>query len=234
MKTVSAMDLKRTENWRIILYAKPGTGKTSSIKYLKGKTRVIDLDNSAKVLGGISPNIKIDIMDRTKPNEEIGNWIKHSSEYIVGFDNLVIDNISSFQKDWFVELGRNSHNKISNELQDYSKWTNYFARLMTEMYSLPVNILTTCWEEQRKVTAMSGQTFTQYAPSIRDSVMDGLLGLCDVVGRLTINPKTGNRGVILQGNDSVYAKNRLDDRTIVPIEELFNFKNGNENKGEDK
>lgn len=222
MKTLSAMDLKRTENWRVILYAKPGTGKTSSAKFLKGKTRILDLDNSAKVLDGLS-NITIDQLDRSQPEEDMLEFLKSAKQRIDGFDNLIIDNISSFEKDWFVEKGRGSHNGISNELQDYSQWTNYFARIMTEIYTLPVNILITAWETSRQITSANGQQFNQYAPEIRTSVMDGLLGLCDVVGRLTVNPKTGNRGVILQGDDSIYAKNRLDNRQACPINELFNF-----------
>lgn len=222
MKTLSAMDLKRTENWRVILYAKPGTGKTSSAKYLKGKTRILDLDNSAKVLDGLN-NITIDQLDRSQPEEDMLEFLKSAKQRIDGFDNLIIDNISSFEKDWFVEKGRGSHNGISNELQDYSQWTNYFARIMTEIYTLPVNILITAWETSRQITSANGQQFNQYAPEIRASVMDGLLGLCDVVGRLTVNPKTGNRGVILQGDDSIYAKNRLDNRQACPVNELFNF-----------
>lgn len=227
MKTFHAVDLQRTKNWRIILYSKPGTGKTSSLKFLTGKTRVFDLDNSTKVLAGM-PNITIDQLNRSKPEEDMAEFLANAKDLVTGYDNLVIDNVSSFEKDWFVEKGRGSHNNISNELQDYSMWTNYFARVMTVIYTLPVNILTTAWETQRVITTESGQQFNQYAPEIRQSVMDGMLGLCDVVGRLTINPKTGGRGVILQGNDSVYAKNRLDNRKACKIEDLFKFGSGND------
>ena len=222
MKTIEAKDLQRTLNWRVILYANPGTGKTTCVKYLPGKTRIFDLDNSAKVLAGIG-NVTVDEMDRTHPEEDMKQYLEQASELIVGYDNLVIDNVSSFEKDWFVEKGKGSHNGISNELQDYSQWTNYFSRVMTAIYALPVNVLTTAWETQRQITTENGQQFNQYAPEIRQSVMDGMLGLCDVVGRLIINPKTNGRGVMLQGNDSIYAKNRLDNRTMCAAKDLFRF-----------
>ena len=221
MEIKSATDILRDKDWRIMIYAKPGTGKTSLVQFLKGKTLVLDMDDSSKVLAGL-PNVDVISFDRVKPHEFITEFIKEAPELVTNYDNLVIDNISSFEKDWFVERGRSSKNGISNEIQDYSQWTNYFARIMTTIYLLKdINILVTAWENQREITTESGQVFNQYAPQIRDSVRDNLMGLTDIVGRMIINPDTGNRGIILEGNDAVYAKNRLDERKATPAEELF-------------
>lgn len=222
MEMTNGTKISKNKNWRAIIYSKPGVGKTSSIKNLTGKTLVLDLDDSSKVLEG--SDIDILKVDRTKPEEEMIDFLKQAPELVKNYNNLVIDNISSFEKDWFVEKGKASHNGISNELQDYSQWTNYFARIMTTVYMLQdINILTTAWETQNDVVTDTGQKFDQYAPQIRNSVRDGLLGLADVVGRVMINPKTGGRGVILQGSDAIFAKNRLDERTSAPIDELFDF-----------
>lgn len=227
MKIKKATDLKRDKDWRIMIYAKPGTGKTSLARYLKGNTLVLDMDDSTKVLAGL-PNVDIIQFDRVHPHKFITKFINEASDLIKNYDNLVIDNISSFEKDWFVERGRTSKNGISNDIQDYSQWTNYFARIMTTIYLLKnINILVTAWENQREITTERGQTFNQYAPQIRDSVRDNLMGLTDIVGRMIINPDTGNRGIILEGNDAVYAKNRLDNRTATPAEELFLIGGGN-------
>lgn len=230
------MSFRKNKDWKMILYAKAGQGKTTSIKYLKGKTLVLDLDNSFKVLEGVSDNIqqyRFDNgtpegreFDRTKPIEDLNTFLSDPDVLKAGetFDNLVIDNVSSLEKDWFVERGRNSKNGISNEIQDYSQWTNYFARIITTIYMIPnVNILITAWEKKIDNETESGQTFSQYAPDIRDKSLNGFLGLADVVARLVVNPKTGGRGVILEGDNTVYAKNRLDERRMAPIEELFNF-----------
>lgn len=223
MEIKKATDLHRAKDWRILLYAKPGVGKTSSVKYLKGKTLVLDMDDSSKVLAGME-NIDVISFDRVHPSIFIAEFIKEAPQLIKEYNNLVIDNISSFERDWFVEKGRNSKNGISNEIQDYSQWTNYFARIMTTIYMMKdINILVTAWETQREITTEKGQIFNQYAPAIRDNVRDGLLGLTDIVGRMVVNPETSGRGVILEGNDGIYAKNRLDDRTLAPVEELFNI-----------
>ncbi len=230
------MSFRKNKDWKMILYAKAGQGKTTSIKHLKGKTLVLDLDNSFKVLEGTSDNIqqyRFDNgtpegreFDRTRPIEDLNTFLSDPDVLKAGevFDNLVIDNVSSLEKDWFVERGRNSKNGISNEIQDYSQWNNYFSRIITTIYMIPnLNILITAWEKKIDNETESGQTFSQYAPDVRDKSLNGFLGLADVVARLVVNPKTGGRGVILEGDNTVYAKNRLDERKMAPIEELFNF-----------
>ena len=222
MKIINGLNIELTENWRILIYGKPGIGKTTLIKQLKGKTLVLSLDNSQRVLAG-SENIDVVEFDRNQPTDCMTTFLKEVDEILSEYDNLVIDNISSFQSDWFVEQGRTSKNGIGNELQHYSLWTNYFLRVLTAIYSKPVNIYVTAWEDTRDLNLETGQIITQYVPQIRESVLNQLLGLTDVVGRIIVNEKTGGRGVVLEGSEGTYAKNRLDKRTVCSIEEVFEF-----------
>lgn len=222
MKIIKATDIERTHNWRVLLYGKPGLGKTSVIKNLTGKTLVFDMDHSSKVLGG-TDNIDVIEFDRNHPTEVMKMFLTEIDSLLSEYDNLVIDNLTSFQSDWFVEAGKSSKNGISNELQHYNQWTNYFLRVLTAIYSKPINIYVTAWEDTRELTLDTGQLITQYVPQIRSNVLNQLLGLTDVVGRIMVNVKSGNRGVILECSEGTYAKNRLDERTACPIEELFNF-----------
>ena len=230
MKITKATDIELTKNWRILVYGKAGLGKTSLIRHLKGKTIVLSLDNSHKVLQN-APNVDVRTIDdegrisfdREHPSKDITLFLKEVDEVLDQYDNLVIDNISSFQSDWFIEQGRNSKNGISNELQHYNQWTNYFLRVLSAIYSKPINIYITAWEDTRDLNLETGQIITQYVPQIRTNVLNQLLGLTDIVGRIIVNPKTDERGLILEGSEGTYAKNRLDSRTACKMEDLFEF-----------
>ncbi len=217
-----ATEISRTHEWRVLLYGKPGLGKTSAIKGLTGKVLVLDLDGSSRVLAGLK-DVDVISFNRENPIQSMKEFLDEAIGILKGYQTLVIDNITAFEKDWFVARGLKSKNGIRNEIQDYGDYTNYFLRLITMIYSLPINIYVTAWEDKRDIDLEDGTKLTEYIPQVRNQVLNQLLGLTDVVGRIQVNPATHGRGAILEGSDGVYAKNRLDDRTACKIEDLFKF-----------
>lgn len=217
-----ATEISRTHEWRVLLYGKPGLGKTSAIKGLTGKVLVLDLDGSSRVLAGLK-DVDVISFNRENPIQSMKEFLDEARGILKGYQTLVIDNITAFEKDWFVARGLKSKNGIRNEIQDYGDYTNYFLRLITMIYYLPINIYVTAWEDKRDIDLEDGTKLTEYIPQVRNQVLNQLLGLTDVVGRIQVNPATHGRGAILEGSDGVYAKNRLDDRTACKIEDLFKF-----------
>lgn len=69
MKITKASELEKGSNFSALIYAPPGTGKTSTIKYLPGRTLVIDVDRTTNVLSGEE---NIDIVYADINNVEVG------------------------------------------------------------------------------------------------------------------------------------------------------------------
>lgn len=84
-----------------------------------------------------------------------------------------------------------------------------------------VNKVFTAWETTRQIETSGGQTYNQFVPDIREKIMNNVLGLMNLVARLVISEKTGERGFILEPSNSVFSKNQLDDRKFCLQSELF-------------
>lgn len=216
---------EKNQGWRIFIYGKPGVGKTYLGKFLKGKTFLLSFDKSYTRLKNTIYKDGNSIWDLDPDNvqkdlADFAIWWKDANKK---YDNLIIDNITSLQDLWFVEKARESKNGLDNQIAHYNEYSNYLIRFIASMLNYNLNILITAWETQRDIVIDSGQQISQYAPSMRDKARDWLMGHCDIVGRLIQKPSTGERGVILLGNDGIYAKNRMDNRKGCKVEELFDF-----------
>lgn len=97
-------------------------------------------------------------------------------------------------------------------------------RGLRALNNLDCRIVLTAWETTDTYTELNGQFFTRSMPDVRTKILNNFLGLCDVVGRLVIKKDEDGkvtRGLILQPNQNVYAKNRLDERKGCLVENLI-------------
>ena len=206
-----------------LIYANPGLGKTSAIKYLKGKTLVIDIDKSSAVLKG-SENIDIVSID----THNIWNtWIETVTELLRGdysqYDNIVIDNVSELFRAALANLGRDGKNDRVPEQSHYQKVDFTIIDSLRALKKLKARIIFTAWETSDMWVTETGQSYNRAYPDIRNKILNNFMGLCDVVARLVVTTDAdGNtkRGFVLQPTNSVYAKNRLDERKGCLVDEL--------------
>lgn len=210
MQITSAQDIK-TDIKTILIYSPPGMGKTSTVKFLPGKTLVLDIDRTTRVLKGLE-NIDIVYVDNAGTWDFWGNLIQELEKNYKGvYDNIVVDNISELERCLLSDLGSKGKNKGVPSQGDYQYMQFRIVNSLRYMKNLGANLIWTAWETDDLYTDSSGQQYNRSYPQINKKIMNNVLGLCDMVGRLMINGE-GERGFALTSSNSTYAKNQIDDR----------------------
>lgn len=219
MKITKATDIE-TNKATYLLYGAPGMGKTSTVKYLPGKTLVLDVDRTTRVLKGCE-NVDILYVD----NKNTWEFWEHlvldlHKNYKNVYDNIVVDNISELERCLLSDLGSKGKNKGVPSQADYQYMQFRIVNSLRYMKELNTNLIWLAWESDDLYTDSSGQQYNRSYPQINRKILNNVLGLCDVVGRLMINSE-GERGFIFTASNSIFAKNQLDNRKGCRQDELI-------------
>lgn len=210
LQVTNAKDIQ-TSKGTYLVYSPPGMGKTSSIKFLPGRTLVLDVDRTSRVLKGCQ-NIDVAYVDNTDTWDFWGKLIIDLETNHKGvYDNIVVDNISELERCLLSDLGSKGKNKGVPSQADYQYMQFRIVNSLRYMKGLGSNLVWTAWETSDLFTDSSGQQWNRSFPQVNQRILNNVLGLCDVVGKLAINTE-GERGFILSATNSVYAKNQIDDR----------------------
>lgn len=210
-----------TENGVYLIYAPPGTGKTSLLKFLPGKTLVLDVDRTSRVLKG-EANIDISKVDNVNAWKNFGEVMKELSKMdLSGYDNIALDNISELERCMLADLGRQGNNNRVPGIQNYQQVQFFLMDAVRFLKTLGLNVIILAWETTDVWTTPEGQSFNRSYPQISLKIMQNMMGLCDVVGKLFYNEKTDKRGIFLQATDSIFAKNQMDTRKHCMQDELI-------------
>ena len=210
-----------TENGVYLIYAPPGTGKTSLLKFLPGKTLVLDVDRTSRVLKG-EANIDISKIDNVNAWKNFGEVMKELSKMdLSGYDNIALDNISELERCMLADLGRQGNNNRVPGIQNYQQVQFFLMDAVRFLKTLGLNVIILAWETTDVWTTPEGQSFNRSYPQISLKIMQNMMGLCDVVGKLFYNEKTDKRGIFLQATDSIFAKNQMDARKHCMQDELI-------------
>lgn len=220
MQITNAKEITNTKKTYLI-YAPPGMGKTTSIKYFPGKTLVLDVDRTSKVLKG-QENIDIVYVDNTDTWTFWEKLILELDKSYKGvYDNIVVDNISELERCLLSDLGSKGKNKGVPSQGDYQYMQFRIVNSLRYLKNLGANLIWTAWETDDLYIDSDGQQYNRSYPQINKKIMNNVLGLCDIVGRLQVK-EDGTRGFILSATNSTYAKNQIDDRKGCVQSELLN------------
>lgn len=227
MKTLAAEDIQRFSNWTAIIYSEPGKGKTSMVKALTGRTILLSVDGMYHVLSG-QKDVDIVLIDPKEPNNELGNFYRHLLKNINKYDNIVIDNLSTFQKFWLNAVANDTKSGMP-EIKDYGIIDRVLMDFISSLKSLNKNVLIFAHEKKVEITRESGGVYTQFQPDVRN--LDAIMGIVPIVGRLVIyknqESQKDERIIVLQPTQSTRAKDQLigDMPTIGQMELLPKLQN---------
>ena len=220
MNISNAKDIK-TDSSTFLIYSPPGMGKTSTIKYLEGKTLYVPLDKTHSVLKG-QENIDIVEFNSHQAWEEWNALMRDLGRADLSkYDNLVFDNISELTRSMLANLGRDGKNNRVPSMANYQQIDFFIIDSVRFIQTLGKRVVFTAWETTDKWELPSGQAVNRAYPDMRDKILNNFMGLCQVVGKLVINPETQKRGFLLEPTDYLFAKNQLDNRKACAQEEIF-------------
>lgn len=220
MKITNAKDITKDDS-TYLLYAAPGVGKTSTLKYLTGNVLLIDIDHTSHVLQG-EKHVDIFKFDSHNAWKSWGELMKDLAKMDLSkYETIAFDNLSELTHSMLGHMGREGKNDRVPEMRHYQQIDFMIIDSIRFLKGLGKKLVFFAWEETDEWQTQGGQIFHRAYPMLREKIRPNLMGLSDVVARLTINEKTGNRGFLLKPSDAYFVKNQLDKRDFCLQEDIF-------------
>ena len=226
--------VKEKQPFTALLYCAPGVGKSTALGLIgeksKGKTLVLDVDRT------FVPTMAKDevVHDFSKFEvlqvDNINTWtdwtkkltdLKSAKEsgILADYENICVDNISELERCILSDLGRQGKNKGVPAQADYQYMQFKLMDSLRFMKSLGLNVIWTAWETTEDYVTLDGTCYTRSYPKISKKIVDNVCGLCEIVGKIIVN-KDGERGVVMEATQNIYAKNQIDTRKICNVKEF--------------
>ena len=212
----SAKEIKGKAGHYLLLHGKSKSGKTTSLRTLKGKTMVIDADEGVISLDG-QENIDYITVNESTANviKEIKETLDYIEKHIDKYDNIVLDTLTALSKmhlDIFlagVKDGRQAYGSLNTALYPILRKLENFARRKGKNVIIITQSEVSLDQEEKEVIlpSVDGTKFVQKVILPR---MDGILAL--EVDQL------GNRKFITKQNGKWFAGVRDPHHILKPKE----------------
>lgn len=219
-----------------LFYCAPGVGKSTALGIIaeqsKGRTLILDVDrtfvNAMSKLEIVKDLSKIDIIqiDNVNTFEDWTNTLVALNEKFekgeLDYENICVDNISELERCILSSLGAKGKNRGVPAQGDYQVMQFKLVNSLRYMKRWGKNIFWTAWETVEQFQNPDGSSYSRLYPKISAKIVDNICGLCDLVAKILVN-KDGERGLLMEATQNMYAKNQIDDRKVCKVEE---FKQG--------
>ena len=242
---ITKIDAKAMQSkpYTALLYCAPGVGKSTAIGLIaeasEGNTLVLDVDRTIErtlAKGEVVKDTSKLFVAKVDNIKTFSSWAKLLKEEITPefikankITTIAVDNVSELERCILSNLGAQGKNKGVPAMSDYQYMQFQLVNSMRYMKAWGVNIVWTAWEDVRDIVHPDGTKYSQLIPKISAKIVDNICGLCDVVGKILIN-KEGKHGILLEAQQSIYAKNQIDSRKACAVEDFIKFGEKKEDK----
>lgn len=222
MKIINADQINDVKQMYLV-FGEPGTGKTSAIKNLPGKTIYVSIDGTEGVLKKDHPQeMKVVVLEKEDVANITGRFdlllTTIERKYLNAVDNIVFDNISYLQ-----DLVMNQiKGSAKDGRMDWLKMQELIRSWVIRIRSWNKRIYMTGWEEMVSAYDDSGNEVTLYDIKLNGKLRSSIKGLFTVVGRAFVYKDQWLIQLAPDGRHLV--KNQLDKRKFCRVDELFTDK----------
>jgi phage nucleotide-binding protein len=187
----------------IVVYANPGIGKTTLAATLPqgpGKTLIINTEAGIAPLMGSDHlifNLQKAIANGKNVEEAMNGLYKsiRTGEPGYQFENIVLDNVSELS-DQLCNHYTKVHNKELPEIREHGDTAFKFREWIhnwRDLVEMGTNVIINAWEQDYDIAIADGIVTTRTCPKVGRSNVPSVCGLCDVVARLEVHEKSGER-----------------------------------------
>jgi phage nucleotide-binding protein len=207
----------------IIIYGDPGKGKTTMATTLpEQETLIINTE------AGLGPTLgtKHVIFNLKEELSQLDDLVKYLKTQEHPFKNIVVDNVSELEQ-WIILNITQSRNKEFTELKEYgdaSSKLRAVLRTFRDMIYQGMNVVFNAWEAPLDLKNKDGELITKIFPKVSKKVAPEFCGIVDVVGRIEVYEKTGERWVRFGQHEQYLTKSQfkgLDDGEPANLPAIF-------------
>ncbi len=204
-----AIKIKKTNEVKtlgasMVLYAPSGTGKTTAIGTLpEGKTLIIDTEGGTRSIDNMCHDV---VEVRSLPELQEALIICQRGKYKF----IVIDSISELEKRVLLSR-KDSKSKLFLSMKEYAETAEVmrtYVRKISDLKKKGMFIVFTALEMTNEVTNDEEEN-TKRCPLVSKKFYEEFCGIADLVCRLTIKGKTGERRLSFVSNSAQMGKSRI-------------------------
>lgn len=206
------------------IYGDGGTGKTSLSKQFDGRKILFSFDGSTNAIADTKDTRVVQFEDVDAANIQKLTWYwidrlvfnEDKTDVNGDFDVVILDNVTALQN-WVLE---NIDDASKDGRQNYQKLQVWFRGLSAHLRRTNLPVLATAHQIDNGSSGLNGKG--RFEADMNMRTFNAFTGMFDVVGR--IYKENGKRWIDLDVENGNHAKNRLDNRTLIPADELVHAK----------